>query len=182
MRSSHDFVRRPRRARRGPGAEEGRAGSGQAVTADGELFERRDAAIGESLAVLTRKVKRALQDDQNIMLERLREVKAMITTELEDEHEQRARYADARSTPSRTAAAAGVQFAKDEAGVSGGRFESAALKDCAADLAVTIVLALRKENPHRRQWRRIRSRERRLQGVARGARRTSLYRRRATSL
>jgi len=96
----------------------------KAVTATGELFERRDAAIGESLAVLTRKVKRALQDDQNIMLERLREVKAMITTELEDEHEQRARYADAAIDALTDAAAAGVQFAKDEAGVSGGRLRA----------------------------------------------------------
>jgi len=68
----------------------------------------------------------------------------MITTELEDEHEQRARYADAAIDALTDAAAAGVQFAKDEAGVSGGAVESAALKDCAADLAVTIVLALRK--------------------------------------
>ena len=67
--------------------------------------------------MLTRKVKRALQDDQNIMLERLRDVKAMITTELEDEHEQRARYADAAIDALTDAAAAGVQFAKDEAGV-----------------------------------------------------------------
>jgi len=74
--------------------------------------------------VLTRKVKRALQDDQNIMLERLREVKAMITTELEDEHEQRARYADAAIDALTDAAAAGVQFAKDEAGVSGGRLRA----------------------------------------------------------
>src|SRR5665213_1188351 len=37
----------------------------------GVLFRRRDAALEESLAVLTRRVKRALQDDQNIMLERL---------------------------------------------------------------------------------------------------------------
>jgi cell division septum initiation protein DivIVA len=116
----------------------------KAVTATGELFERRDAALAESLAALTRKVKRALQDDQNIMLERLRDVKAMITTELEDEHEQRSRYADAAIDALSDAAAAGVQFAKDEAGVSGGEVESAALKDCAADLAVTIVLALRK--------------------------------------
>jgi len=116
----------------------------KAVTATGELFERRDAALAESLAVLTRKVKRALQDDQNIMLERLRDVKAMITTELEDEHEQRSRYADAAIDALSHAASAGVQFAKDEAGVSGGKVESAALKDCAADLAVTIVLALRK--------------------------------------
>ena len=116
----------------------------KAPTVTGELFERRDAALAGSLAALTRKVKRALQDDQNVMLERLRDVKAMITTELEDEHEQRARYADAAIDALSGAAVAGVQFAMDEAGVSGGAVESAALKDCAADLAVTIVLALRK--------------------------------------
>jgi cell division septum initiation protein DivIVA len=116
----------------------------KAPTATGELFERRDAALAAPLAALTRKVKRALQDDQNIMLERLRDVKAMITTELEDEHEQRARYADAAIDALRAAAAAGVQFAKDEAGVSGGTPPPAAIQDCAADLAVTIVLALRK--------------------------------------
>jgi cell division septum initiation protein DivIVA len=116
----------------------------KAVTATGELFERRDAALADSLAALTRKVKRALQDDQNIMLERLRDVKAMITTELEDEHEQRARYADAAIDALSNAAAAGVQFAKVEGGVSGGAVEPAALEDCAADLAVTIVLAIRK--------------------------------------
>ena len=116
----------------------------RAVTATTELFERRDAALSDSLAALTRKVKRALQDDQNIMLERLRDVKAMITTELEDEHEQRARYADAAIDALSAAAAAGVQFAKDEAGVAGGVADPAALRDCAADLAVTIVLALRK--------------------------------------
>ncbi len=116
----------------------------KAVTATSELFERRDVALAESLAALTRKVKRALQDDQNIMLERLRDVKAMITTELEDEHEQRARYADAAIDALLDAATAGERFAKDEAGVRGGVAEGAALDDCAADLAVTIVLALRK--------------------------------------
>jgi len=116
----------------------------KAVTATGELFERRDAALADSLAALTRKVKRALQDDQNIMLERLRDVKAMITTELEDEHEQRARYADAAIDALVDAATAGEQFAMDEAAVRGGVAERVALDDCAADLAVTIVLALRK--------------------------------------
>jgi cell division septum initiation protein DivIVA len=116
----------------------------KAVTATGELFERRDAALADSLANLTRKVKRALQDDQNIMLVRLRDVKAMITTELEDEHEQRARYANAALDALVDAATAGEQFAKDEAGVRGGAAERVALDDCAADLAVTIVLALRK--------------------------------------
>ena len=110
----------------------------------GELFKRRDASLDESLAVLTRKVKRALQDDQNIMLERLRNVKGMITTELEDEHAQRARYAEAAHDALADAAAAGVQFAFEESHVSGANVNRSALQDCAADLAVTVVLALRK--------------------------------------
>lgn len=109
-----------------------------------ELFRRRDQALDESLAVLTRKVKRALQDDQNIMLERLRDVKAMITTELEDEHAQRARYAEASLDALVDAAAAGAQFATDEAGVNAGPVDRGEVTDCAADLAVTIALALRK--------------------------------------
>jgi len=113
-------------------------------TPAGELFVRRDAALDESLAILTRKVKRALQDDQNIMLERLRDVKGMITTELEDEHAQRARYAEAAFDALADAAAAGVQFSFDEAGAHGEPVNRTALNDCAADLAVTIVLALRK--------------------------------------
>ena len=114
------------------------------LSADVDLFLRRDAAIDESLAILTRKVKRALQDDQNILLERLRDVKQMITTEFEDEHTQRARYADAAFDALVDAAAAGAQFAFDEAGYSGEPASKVALDDCAADLAVTIVLALRK--------------------------------------
>lgn len=116
----------------------------KAPTAVGELFTRRDQSLDQSLAVLTRKVKRALQDDQNVMLERLRDVRAMITTELEDEHDQRSRYADASIDALVDAAAAGVQFASDEAGATSGVASRAAIKDCAADLAVTIVLALRK--------------------------------------
>jgi cell division septum initiation protein DivIVA len=110
----------------------------------GELFHRRDQALEESLTVLTRRVKRALQDDQNIMLERLRDVKAMITTELEDEHTQRARYAESAYEALAHAASAGEQFAKDEGGVAGAPLSKAALDECAADLAVTVVLALRK--------------------------------------
>jgi cell division septum initiation protein DivIVA len=120
------------------------AAAAKPPTATGELFKRRDQSLDESLAVLTRKVKRALQDDQNVMLERLRDVKAMITTELEDEHDQRARYATASIDALVDAAAAGVQFASDEAGASAKALDRAAIDDCAADLAVTIVLALRK--------------------------------------
>ena len=110
----------------------------------GELFQRRDHALEESLAVLTRRVKRALQDDQNVILERLREVKGMITTEFEDEHAQRDRYAEAAYDALAHASAAGVRFAQDEAGVAGARVAPTAVGDCAADLAVTVVVALRK--------------------------------------
>jgi cell division septum initiation protein DivIVA len=110
----------------------------------GVLFRHRDEALDESLAVLTRRVKRVLQDDQNIMLERIRNVKAMITDELEDELVERARYADAASEALVLSAQAGVQFARDEGGVAETNVEPSLLDDCAADLAVTIVLALRK--------------------------------------
>jgi cell division septum initiation protein DivIVA len=111
----------------------------------GVLFRRRDAALEDSLSVLTRRVKRALQDDQNIMLERLRNVQAMITTELEDEHTQRARYADAAFEAISHAARAGVQFARDEGGVAEVDVAIGSLEECTTDLAVTVVLALRKK-------------------------------------
>lgn len=111
----------------------------------GVLFRRRDEALQDSLAVLTRRVKRALQDDQNIMLERLRNVQAMITTELEDEHTQRARYADAAFEALSHAAQAGVQFAREEGGVAEVDVSVGALEECTTDLAVTVVLALRKK-------------------------------------
>ncbi len=110
----------------------------------GTLFRHRDDTLDEALSVLTRRVKRVLQDDQNIMLERIRHVKAMITDELEDEMVQRNRYAEAASEGLILAAQAGVQFARDEGGVSETTVEPSLLDDVAADLAVTIVLALRK--------------------------------------
>ena len=79
-----------------------------------------------------------------MVLERLRDVKGMITTELEDEHDQRARYAEAARDALADAAAAGGRFAFDEGGVTGPPASRAQVADCAADLAVTIVLALRK--------------------------------------
>ena len=113
-------------------------------TADGELFARRDAALDEPLAGLTRKVKRALQDDQNVTLERLRDVRGPITNELEDELIQRARYASAAIESLADAANAGVRFAQSETGSTASALDQMAINDCAADLAVTIVLALRK--------------------------------------
>lgn len=121
-----------------------RAPAAKPDTPVGDLFKRRDAALDESLAVLTRRIKRVLQDDQNLTLERLRSLKVVSAGELEDEHAQRERYAEAAYDALADAAAAGGQFAFDEAGVNAGTAGRAPLLDCAADLAVTIVLALRR--------------------------------------
>ncbi len=121
-----------------------RAAARRAETPDDELFHRRDAALADSLAVLTRRVKRALQDDQNVVLERLRDVTAMITTELEDERVQRSRYADAAYGALAEAAAAGVAFARGSGATTDAVVDRETLDECAADLAVTVVVALRK--------------------------------------
>jgi cell division septum initiation protein DivIVA len=113
-------------------------------TPAGVLLERRDAALESAVSVLTRKVKRALQDDQNVMLDRLRNVTGAVTSELEDEHEQRARYASAAYDALVEAALAGSQFALSEGGANAALADFAPFHDCAADLAVTIVVALRK--------------------------------------
>jgi cell division septum initiation protein DivIVA len=121
-----------------------RAPSKRAETPNDELFGRRDAALAEALGVLTRRVKRALQDDQNIALDRLRDVTGMITTELEDERVQRSRYADAAYEALDQAAAAGVGFARSLGAPHDVPVDREALDECAEDLAVTIVFALRK--------------------------------------
>jgi hypothetical protein len=109
-----------------------------------ELFVRRDDALEPSLTMLTRKVKRALQDDQNVMLDRLRDVEGIIVDELEEERVQRARYADAAYEALFEAAQAGIQFVLDETSVGAGVTSSVVIQECATDLAVTIVVALRK--------------------------------------
>jgi hypothetical protein len=114
------------------------------TTEVGELFARRDNALEPALAMLTRKVKRALQDDQNVMLDRLRDVQGIIVEELEEERIQRARYADAAYEALFEAAQAGIQFVLDETGIGVGITSSVVIQECATDLAVTIVVALRK--------------------------------------
>ena len=57
---------------------------------------------------------------------------------------QRAHYADAAIEVLREAAQAGRSFAFAETNADGSAIDEAAIQDCAADLAVTIVLALRK--------------------------------------
>lgn len=114
------------------------------VTADDELFLRREEAIATYLAELIRHVKRAMQDDQNVMIERLRGVKGLVTDQLEDEHTQRARYSTAATESVRAIAQAGVEFAGAVSGASGQLDHFGDVDECAADLAVTLALALRK--------------------------------------
>jgi hypothetical protein len=109
-----------------------------------DLFARRDQAIAGSLAVLVRKVKRALQDDQNVMIESLRGVTGMITTEFEDEMAQRQRYHGAAVSALGDAVAAGGKFAASENPEATGATDGSVASECAEDLAVTIVVALRK--------------------------------------
>ncbi len=137
-------LRQATRAERGAPAPRRAAAPKMSGAESDELFRRRDAALAESLAVLTRKVKRALQDDQNIMLERLRSAPGAGPGELEDERAQRTRYADAAYDALADAAAAGVQFAFDERGSTGAAVDPRELDEVAADFAVTIALALRK--------------------------------------
>jgi DivIVA domain-containing protein len=110
----------------------------------GELFARRDQALNESLVVLVRKVKRALQDDQNITLDLVRDVSGDPSDRLEDEMSQRARYSAAALDALVDAAAAGVQFAVDEAGAGSVEITGADVEECVTDLAVTVVVALRR--------------------------------------
>ena len=113
-------------------------------TPDAEVFSRRDDALDEALALTIKRVKRALQDDQNAVLEGLRDVRGMITTELGDERHQRERFAEAVLEGLRSAAAAGTQFAHRESATGSGTASESQLADVAATFAVTIVLAIRK--------------------------------------
>ncbi len=122
-----------------------RAAAVAAPTPTGEFFARRDDSLASAAAQLTRKFKRALQDDQNVMIERLRGVSGLITTEFEDEFVQRARYVDAVRDALRDAASAGAKFAATETGHGGPIDEFATIDDGAADVAVTVVVALRRK-------------------------------------
>jgi hypothetical protein len=78
------------------------------------------------------------------MLERLRGVQGLIIDEMEDEMLQRARYVEAATDALAEAGTAGAAFAAQHAGIATAPLDLVALQECAADLAVTVSLALRK--------------------------------------
>jgi DivIVA domain-containing protein len=119
----------------------------------GSILQRRDEVIGGARDGLVRKVKRALQDDQNAALERVRGIEgAAVADKMESERDQRDRYALASVEPLRDAANAGRSFAASEGGVVGPELGDDVLAELAEDLAATLVTALRKRmtNDHGR--------------------------------
>jgi len=110
--------------------------------ADGEppdpLVGRRDEVLGPIGVTLARRLKRALQDDQNDILDRLRAKGGWVPGVLlpEDEHEQR--YVRASLEPLRDAARAGASFA------GAGARDAVSVEAVASELAAGIVGPLRR--------------------------------------
>ena len=103
----------------------------------------RDDAMEAALGTLVRRMKRTLQDDQNITLELTRSLSEVSEEQLEDERQQRSRYVEAARDAISQAVDAGAAHAANSAGVSGSAPRPN--DDMATDLALTIVLALRKK-------------------------------------
>jgi DivIVA domain-containing protein len=111
----------------------------------GAILQRRDEVIAGARDGLVRRVKRALQDDQNAALERVRGIEGpAVGSRLEIERDQRDRYALASVEPLREAASAGRSFAASEGGVVGPELADESIAELAEDLAATLVTALRK--------------------------------------
>lgn len=126
----------------------------RAATPIGAVLQRRDEIVGPARDTLVRKVKRALQDDQNTALERVRSAAGdEVVVRLESERDQRDRYALVSVEPLREAANAGRAFAASEGGVVGPELADDTIAELAEDLSATLVTALRKRmaNDHRDQ-------------------------------
>ena len=106
---------------------------------DAEAFVRRAGVLDPIVMTLARRLKRALQDDQNFLLDRLRQGSGEWNDELlVDEASQQARYAEAATTSVRDAVSAGTAFARTAAG---GRQLKRVVVDPRAVAAVTSELA-----------------------------------------
>jgi hypothetical protein len=112
-------------------------------------LQRRDAALGETETALTRKLKRALQDEQNDLLDRLRGLRGRPSAEnlLPTGRRQRDRFVVAASVLVEEGAAKGAEFAagvlSDLGCPVGPPAEPASVKDLAEGLAWAIVNPLR---------------------------------------
>ena len=130
----------------GPG-EDGRATADATEPAD-PLQARQAELLDPVVAQLTRRIKRALQDDQNRLLDRLRSGSGSWTdAALLPEEEQRALYVEAATSDLGDAMAAGVRFGKEQDGGTRGKapaVDPAAVAKVADGLAATVVALLRR--------------------------------------
>jgi hypothetical protein len=129
-------------------AAEADAASPDEVVPDGDeaLLQKRESAVIDLEVSLTRKLKRALQDEQNDVLDRLRGLRGAPTAArlLPDVDSQVARYATATRSLVEEAAAAGARFASDTLGTGTEPAEPPAVDDLSADAAHSIVDPLRR--------------------------------------
>ena len=114
---------------------------------DEPALVRRGELLDPVVAKLARRLKRALQDDQNRLLDKLRSGSGEWSDDvLAAEEDQRALYIEAASANLRDAVMAGIAFARGELGSSKGRApapDDGAVAKVAAALAGNIVSLLR---------------------------------------
>ncbi len=119
-------------------SEDTKIGEGEGGPVTEPLLSQRDEVLGPIVATLARRLKRALSDDQNDILDRLRAGKTSRKDLLPSEENHRERYADAASEQLAEAASAGASFA-------GGKPDDApSVADIAQSLAAAIVAPLRR--------------------------------------
>ncbi len=124
-----------------------------APRADGDegLLQRRQAALTDIEAALTRKLKRTLQDEQNDLLDRLRGLKGEPTADqlLPEPADHVERYAGAAQPFVEQSAAAGVTFAAEMVAADATPYPGApAVSDLSEEAAGTIVDSLRRRLEH----------------------------------
>jgi len=122
-------------------------GEGRLSDADEALIQKRESAVADLEVALARKLKRALQDEQNDLLDRLRSLRGEPSAArlLPDIEEQVARYAGATKPLLTKAASAGAAFAAEILGrraPAGGGGPS--LKDLVDEAGKSIADPLRR--------------------------------------
>lgn len=118
--------------------------AGEAHDGDEAWLQKREEAMASLDVSLTRKLKRALQDEQNDLLDRLRGLRSDVTADalLPPSDAHRERYANAASPLVTQAASAGAQFAVDALG--SGTAEPPDVSSVAGEAADAIVAPLRR--------------------------------------
>lgn len=131
-----------------PGATAAAEVDGREATAEEEALSRRADALGPIVSSLARRLKRALQDDQNRLLDRLRQGTGEWHDELlAGEESQRELYRRAATAGMREAVGAGIAFARSFGPPARGKAPAPDTKTVdrlSEDLAASVVTLLRR--------------------------------------